>query len=348
MKLETLLKGRWIKQAGAVLRPGEPGEWDDLMADCPSIFADGKGRHYIYYTGHSTRDHRWGIGLCESSDLMNWKKSGRNPVLRSGGRGEWDQRIDGPALFKHNEMYYLFYEASSSFSFSQSRLGYIIPYPFRKRLGALRRGARSLWKAPLSQAALHADGRAIGFATSKDMLDWEKHPENPVLTPSGDGWDSTGVLSPHVQSAGGVFYMFYGGCDGKKISSGVATSGDLRHWLRKGSPVLEPGDNGSWDDSSVLIVSVLRLEDAYCAFYEGQDSLNNYGIGLAYSHDLNRWTKHKGNPVMERGPLGSADERMVNSPHVLLKDGKLFLFFGAQDYKMRGQSSLACFEGGAV
>jgi len=79
--------------------------------------------------------------------------------------------------------------------------------------------------------------------------------------------------------------------------------------------VLVPGPVGNWDDSSVIIVSILKLEDAYVAFYEGQDRHNQYAVGLAFSSDGIRWKKYERNPILTKGAPGMFDERLVNSPH---------------------------------
>ena len=343
MRLDELLRGRWVKHPVPILRVGGSGEWDDLMADCPDVISD-NGRYYLFYTGHSTKTHKWAIGFAESKDLYNWKKFGGNPILESGDG--WDRRIDGPAVFKHIEKYYMFYEASSTFSLGQNRLAFMIPYGARKKIGVFRRWIRSFRSVPISQAVDHAAGRAIGYAVSDDMITWQKCVQNPVLTPrGGDFWDASGVFSPYVLLMEGSFYLFYGGSDGKRISSGIAVSDDLCKWERKGTgPILVPGPEGSWDDSSVLVVTVIRLEDAYVAFYEGQDTRNKYAIGFTYSHDFKGWTKFSGNPILTHGPKGAIDERMINSPHVIINDEKLYMFYGSQDFKMQGHSTIAYLE----
>lgn len=347
MRLERLLGGRWVKRGEPVLGLGDPGSWDDQMVDCPCVVSAGQGRYLLYYTGHGTRTHSWAIGCAESTDLFNWTKHELNPVLNSGPPGAWDQRVDGAAVFRHDSRYYLFYEATRSFSLGRSRAAHLLPYGLRKRLGSARRWMRSLKEVPTSQAVEHAAGRCIGLAASKDGLDWAKAPENPVLTPAGGGtWDSCGVFSPHVQHIDGTFHMFYGGSDGGKIRNGLAVSDDLKAWRRRTEPILEPGPNGSWDDSSALIVSVVRLEDAYCAFYEGQDSQNRYAIGIAYSDGLVDWKKFEKNPIITSGDKGGLDERVVNSPHGFMEGDGVFVFYGAMDSEMRGRSMVASLTGG--
>lgn len=344
MKLSTVLSRKWIKHPKPILYPGEIGAWDDLMVDCPDVLTDGTGRYYLFYTGHSTRTHKWAIGFAGSKDLYNLEKYNGNPILEQDDAG-WDKRIDGATVFKHDDRYYLFYEATSSFSLSKSRFASFLPYPIRKGLGGLRRWVRFFSSTLPSQAVEHAHGRAIGFAVSDDLKHWTKHMGNPVLMRSNKGWDSCGVFSPCVQYANGLFHLFYGGSDGVRIHSGLATSNDLANWTRLEEPVLEAGPLGSWDDASLLIVSIIRLEDAYVAFYEGQDRLNNYAIGVAYSNDLRRWTKFEGNPVITKGQVGSADEKYVNSPHGFIEGERAYIFYGALDGKLRGRSMVAYLDG---
>jgi len=341
MKLIDLQQGNWEKYSGSILSLGVSGEWDDLMTDCPSIFSDSQGKYQLFYTGHSSRSHSWAIGLAESKDFSNWKKFPGNPVLTSGDARAWDQRIDGPAVFKYQDKYYLFYEATPVVPFSQSQMSYKIPFFLRKALGGARRWWRSRQSLLLSQAVLHAQGRCIGFAESSDLYYWKKYSGNPVLRPSESDWDSRGVFSPFVFCKDDRFFLFYGGSDGLKISSGIAVSLDLANWQRNEKPILSPGSEGSWDDASVLVVSVLKLEDAYVAFYEGQNIRNEYAIGFAYSYDFIAWSKYENNPIIKKGSLGLVDERMVNSPHAFLKEESLYIFYGSQDFKMHGHSSMA-------
>jgi hypothetical protein len=66
---------------------------------------------------------------------------------------------------------------------------------------------------------------------------------------------------PHVCSPmKSQYYLYYGGSDGYVIRTGLAESRDLYSWKRRQDPVLEPGSEGSWDDRSIIIVSILKLE----------------------------------------------------------------------------------------
>jgi len=58
----------------------------------------------------------------------------------------------------------------------------------------------------------------------------------PVLTGSGvEGtFDSKAVDCPFVFCHNGLFYMMYVGFDGTGYQTGLASSTDLIHWIKKG------------------------------------------------------------------------------------------------------------------
>lgn len=81
-----------------------------------------------------------------------------------------------------------------------------------------------------------------------------------------------------------------------------ATSTDLRSWTSHGV-VLEPGPQGSWDDLALWTGSVVPHPEfgwamLYTACSHAEDGLVQR-IGLATSPDLQTWTKHPDNPVLE-------------------------------------------------
>jgi len=83
------------------------------------------------------------IGLAKSSDGVKWTKSDSNPVL-VGDSGQWDDRdLDPFGVIKVGSTYYLWYNTIS--------------------------GVPGL-------------GRSTGLATSKNVTDWTKDPNNPIFT----------------------------------------------------------------------------------------------------------------------------------------------------------------------
>lgn len=91
---------------------------------------------------------------------------------------------------------------------------------------------------------------------------------------------------------------------------GRATSRDLSEWTFHGSPVIEPGAPGSFDDTATWTGCVVRGDDGlWRMFYTGSRFLHpepNYAniesIGVAVSDDLIAWQKRPG-PVTRADPL---------------------------------------------
>jgi len=97
---------------------------------------------YMLYRGHDPDVGSDATGLATSSDGINWVKEPSNPVLE-GEAGKWDENgAEIWGVIKVGSVYYTYYEANI------------------KGTGE----------------------RAIGVATSTDLVTWEKDQYNPVLT----------------------------------------------------------------------------------------------------------------------------------------------------------------------
>ncbi|HZD58436.1 MAG TPA: hypothetical protein VE136_17010, partial [Anaerolineales bacterium] len=98
----------------------------------------------------------------------------------------------------------------------------------------------------------------VGLATSEDLINWQKHPQNPLLTSSSSWYEEFGESSWHEQAwrdpwvfrhpRDGRFYAFitartrHGSSDGRGVIAS-ARSDDLIHWEVM-PPVTESGDYG--------------------------------------------------------------------------------------------------------
>ncbi|MBI5810287.1 MAG: hypothetical protein HZB21_03750 [Deltaproteobacteria bacterium] len=203
----------------------------------------------------------------------------------------------------------------------RKKIKYALPAAFRLWLARIRRFVKGGGGKALS--VQHADGRRFVSFSSDKLLNWEMDSRRLVLEKGGPaGFDGSGLFC---------------GSDGDVTSTGFAVSDDLLEWKRDAlSPVLRPGAKGQWDEYNALIVSILKAEDGYCGFYEGEDVENTYRIGLAYSCDLKRWEKFEGNPIIETGGRGTFNEKMVCSPHIFSDKERVFLFYTGHDRSMRG------------
>ena len=123
--------------------------------------------------------------------------------------------------------------------------------------------------------------------------------------------------------------MWYGGDDGSNTRIGYAISEDGIHWTKDSlNPVLDLGPSGSWDDTHVVAPWVLFDGANFRMWYHGHDG-SSFRIGYATSEDGIEWTKDALNPILDLGPLGSWDDRHVETPVVLMLDDTTFYMWYA-------------------
>lgn len=113
---------------------------------------------------------------------------------------------------------------------------------------------------------------------------------NPVLRPSGDGWQSGNVYNPAaVVHDDRVVLLYRAHSDDRVSRIGYAVSDDGLHFDAEAWPVIEPTEpyekSGCEDPRLTCIEGVFHL--TYTGF-DGQSAL----LCLATSTDLRSWTKH--------------------------------------------------------
>lgn len=94
-------------------------------------------------------------------------------------------------------------------------------------------------------------------------------------------------------------------------------------------PLLEvqPGD---WDELSVLAPSVIRLGGETLLYYAGTAD-EDFSLGIARSSDGQTFTRYSGNPILGPAATGAVegdwDYYAQNTPHALLVDGRVWLYY---------------------
>jgi len=215
----------------------------------------------------------------------------------------------------------------------------------------LRDGRGSDWDAEfVSQPTVLHDGQGyrmwyaghdggqtrIGYATSGNGTDWQKHPANTVLAGGEPGaWDAAGVSSPAVLHDGRRYQMWYTGYDGGQSRIGYATSTDGANWVKHpANPVLAGGAPGGWDAAGVSSPAVLYDGRRYRMWYTGDDG-DQTRIGYATSSDGFTWGKPMSSAVLQGGDDGW-DAAGVSSPTVVQTDNTYQLWYtGYDDAQMR-------------
>ncbi len=112
-------------------------------------------------------------------------------------------------------------------------------------------------------------------------------------------------------------------------------------WHKHGTPVLEKGADGSWEENGVGFPTVLQKGDTLHMWYAGLND-ENLAIGHAFSLDGGlTWTKNSQNPVLSPGPAGSFDEQRAYFPKVIYHDGMFHMWYlGAKDdYELTGYAT---------
>jgi predicted GH43/DUF377 family glycosyl hydrolase len=104
------------------------------------------------------------------------------------------------------------------------------------------------------------------------------------------------------------------------------------------NPVLQPGEEGTWDAGALGSMSVLKVGDIFHMYYEawGVRSEKEWDaaeyetlkIGHATSKDGIHWTKDPNNPVLPQGEKGEWDATGVWDPYVIYEDGSFKMWYG--------------------
>jgi predicted GH43/DUF377 family glycosyl hydrolase len=144
--------------------------------------------------------------------------------------------------------------------------------------------------------------------TARVFHDWRRIGEAPILSPSGNDWESAGTFNPAVIVRNGKFVMLYRAQDARGTSRlGYAESSDGVRFTRYSSPVLSPEapyekDGGVEDPRLVQIGNTFYLtytgynkKDAQLCLAESKDLIHWERLGVilpAYRGKWNRgWTK---------------------------------------------------------
>jgi hypothetical protein len=120
---------------------------------------------------------------------------------------------------------------------------------------------------------------------------------------------------------------------------GVAWSDDLKHWTRyEGNPIVRNG-GGAFDEQFAADPVVLRSGDRWTMFYYGLAADGHARDGVAFSSDLLRWEKPKGQAVLvDVGPPGAMDSLYAHKPGVIVCDEVLYHFYCAVRPALPGET----------
>lgn len=159
-------------------------KWEKVAVMCPDVIWDEQANRYrMWYSGGEQYEPD-AIGYAISRDGNNWTKAAHNPVFAADPKNAWEQhKVTACQVLKHGDWFYMFYI-----------------------------GFRDV------------DHAQIGVARSRDGIsDWQRHPSNPIISPTPDGWDHDAVYKPAAIFDGRRWFVWFNGRHGGVEQIGIAT-----------------------------------------------------------------------------------------------------------------------------
>jgi predicted GH43/DUF377 family glycosyl hydrolase len=255
----------------------------------PQVVYSGDQFYMFYVHYDENRPPNACIDLATSQDGLVWTRHKENPVLFPTS-GEWDSsRVSYHTIIKVGDIYHMYYTGTAAHGPANCR---------------------------------------IGKATSDDLVNWKKHPDNPVFEHERGNSGGRQIQVPCVSIDKDVWNMLYMEQDGLAGNIALASSPDGLHWTRNPeSPVLRT-DQASWDGLRISPQEVIRFHGDYYLFYNGFDG-DIYSAGIAISRNLIQWRKFAENPIVTVDRPSSWESRIVDHQFCLPFDGKYYVWYSA-------------------
>jgi predicted GH43/DUF377 family glycosyl hydrolase len=144
----------------------------------------------------------------------------------------------------------------------------------------------------------------------------------------------TDALNPSVALPFNLYSVF----DGKAWHTALATTSDGRRWQPQGI-VLSP-DPHTWEGDYIAANGSLLRHTGRLWYWYQAGPRGGHRIGLARSTDAKSWRKEPV-PVLDHGPVGAWDERVVADPYVFRLDPYFYLYYLGQDRAARQRLGVA-------
>ncbi|MCB1124874.1 MAG: DUF1080 domain-containing protein [Verrucomicrobiae bacterium] len=190
--------------------------WEKEAVMCPHVIWDeAEGLYRMWYSGGEQYEPD-AIGYAVSPDGVNWAKHAGNPVFRSDSRFAWEShKVTGCQVVRQGDWHVMFY------------IG------FQDR-----------------------DHAQIGIARSRDgITGWERHPANPIIRPTADGWDHDACYKPFALLDDGTWRLWYNGRHGSAEQIGQA---------------LHEGEDLGFEAARTDALEFSRAEPGFVSLFDGK------------------------------------------------------------------------------
>jgi predicted GH43/DUF377 family glycosyl hydrolase len=271
----------WVKHPANPLIGGDLGTCFDLAA----LHDDGKYRMWF-----SWRPQR-SLALVESEDGVNWSE----PVIVLGPNEAtgWEYEVNRPVVVKREDGYHMWY-TGQIWKPDRSFIGYatspdgvswtrMSEQPVMTSVEPWEDVAlmcpHVIWDDKEQLYRMWYSGgeqyepNAIGYATSKDGMNWEKYAANPVFTcDRGNPWEQHKTTACQVVPYKDGYAMFYVGFHDEDFAQiGLAWSKDgLGDWVRHpDNPIISP-EPGNWDAEANYKPFAIYNGEQWMLWYNGR------------------------------------------------------------------------------
>ncbi len=146
---------------------------------CPRVFNFGKNNWQMWYAGgiewfesDGVKNPIYVLMHAHSEDGLNWKLSGRQTIASVLNK----ECQSSASVIKFDNLYHMFFS----------------------------------YRDVIPNQDYHKQYR-VGYASSKDLIHWERDDSKAGIDVSAAGWDSVAICYPHVVNVGEKIYMFYSG-----------------------------------------------------------------------------------------------------------------------------------------
>jgi predicted GH43/DUF377 family glycosyl hydrolase len=226
----------------------------DEFAIYPSCTIEHENKILLYYAGWTrcqSTPFNTSIGLAISKDKgKTFSRIGPGPILSASTHEPFV--LSGPKVRKFGDKWYMFYLAGTKWVNYKGKPEIV----YKNRLAISNDGVNwdrcnkniipdvldenecqagpdvfykdgiyhmyFVYREGLDFRTIPGRGYKIGYATSTNLLDWERKDEEAGITYSADGWDSTMHHYPHIFEFNENHYMTFNGNEFGKYGFGLA------------------------------------------------------------------------------------------------------------------------------
>jgi predicted GH43/DUF377 family glycosyl hydrolase len=288
----------WHKYAGNPVLGGALGTCFDV-----TLLQEG-GRYRLWFSWRPKES----VALVESQDGIRW--TAPQIVLAPNPDTSWEGRINRPAVLRRDGVYHMWYTGQSP---TRSWLGYAtspdgrtwtrrsaqpVLSPEQPWEGVAVMCPHVLWDEKVKLYRMWYSGgqqyepNAIGYATSRDGINWSKYGGNPIFAADpSNPWEQHKVTACQVIPTGDWHLMFYIGFrDENRAQIGLARSRDgVTGWQRHpANPIIFPTP-GAWDaDACYKPFAIFdKASDRWLLWYNGRKgNVEQIGLATHPGHDL--------------------------------------------------------------